>query len=111
MPGFEAKTKGLTEYAKTKLKQRWEQFREFLVPNQGSKNCKDIIFDMETKDRLQNGRGNAMLVAKSIYEACKYYELFQASGFTRCAIVSSYRPYIENIKGKVPGMTKLLRRI
>ena len=32
----------------------------------------DIIFDMATKDRLQNGRGNAMLVAGSIYEACKY---------------------------------------
>ena len=62
---------------------------------------------METKDRLQNGRGNAMLVAGSIYEACKYYELFQASGFTRCAIVSSYRPYIENIKGESTGDDKI----
>ncbi len=44
---------------------------------------KDIIFDMETKDRLQNGCGNAMLVAGNIYEACKYYELFQAAGFKK----------------------------
>ena len=105
---FEAKTKGLTEYAKTKLKQRWGTIQRVLSSKSRlEKIVKDIIFDMETKDRLQNGRGNAMLVAGSIYEACKYYELFQASGFTRCAIVSSYRPYIENIKGESTGDDKI----
>jgi type I restriction enzyme R subunit len=54
----------------------------------------DILLDMETKDRLQSGRGNAMLVAGSIYEACKYYELFQKSGFKKCAIITSYNPSI-----------------
>ena len=29
-----------------------------------------------TRPRLMDGHGNAMLVAGSIYEACKFYELF-----------------------------------
>ncbi len=36
----------------------------------------DILLDMETRDRLATGRGNAMLVSGSIYQACKFYELF-----------------------------------
>ena len=63
----------------------------------------DIIFDMETKDRLQNGRGNALLVAGSIYSACKYYELFQQAGFTKCAIITSYVPSTRQIKGETSG--------
>lgn len=47
-----------------------------------------------------------MLVAGSIYEACKYYELFQSAGFRRCAIVSSYRPNINDIKGETTGEDK-----
>lgn len=104
---FEAKTKGLTEYAKTKLKQRWGTIQKLLSSKSRlEKIVNDIILDMATKDRLQNGRGNAMLVAGSIYEACKYYELFQANGFTKCAIVSSYRPNINNIKGESTGEDK-----
>jgi type I restriction enzyme R subunit len=37
----------------------------------------DIIFDFSVKPRLSNQRGNAFLVASSIYEACKYFDLFQ----------------------------------
>ena len=59
----------------------------------------DIALDMETKDRLASGRGNAILVAGSIYQACRYYELFLDQGFTKCAIVTSYRPSIYDIKG------------
>ncbi len=33
-----------------------------------------------------------MLVASSIHEACQYYEIFQAQGFTKCAVVTSYEP-------------------
>ena len=35
---------------------------------------------MATKDRLQSGRGNALLVSGSIYQACKLYALFQEAG-------------------------------
>jgi len=104
---FEAKTKGLTDYAKAKLKQRWGTIQRVLSSKSRlEKIVNDIILDMETKDRLQNGRGNAILVAGSIYEACKYYELFQANGFKKCAIISSYRPNINDIKGESTGEDK-----
>ncbi len=40
----------------------------------------DILLDMETRPRLMSGRGNAMLVSGSIYQACKFYELFTSQG-------------------------------
>lgn len=105
---FETKTKGLTDFAKAKLKKRWGTMQRVLSSKSRlEKIVNDIIFDMETKDRLQNGRGNAMLVAGSIYEACKYYELFQANGFKRCAIISSYEPNINKIKGETTGEDKV----
>ena len=52
----------------------------------------DILLDMETKPRLMDGRGNAMLVGASIYQACKFYELFCQAGFKgKCAIVTILR--------------------
>jgi type I restriction enzyme R subunit len=104
---FEAKTRGLTDYAKNQLKQRWGTMQRVLSSKSRLEQIvKDIIFDMETKDRLQNGQGNAMLIAGSIYEACKYYELFQATGFTKCAMVTSYVPNIRDIKGETTGEDK-----
>jgi type I restriction enzyme R subunit len=101
---FDAKTKGLTDYAIVKLKQRWGTLQKVLSSKSRlEKIVNDIIFDMETKDRLQNGKGNAMLIAGSIYEACKYYELFQSQGFKKCAIVTSYSPNISDIKGETTG--------
>jgi len=63
----------------------------------------DILLDMATKDRLQSGAGNALLVSGSIYQACKYYELFQNTGFKKCAIITSYTPSIDDIKGESTG--------
>jgi len=104
---FEAKTRGLTEYAKSKLKQRWGTMQTILSSKSRLEQIvKDIIFDMETKDRLKSGRGNAMLVAGSIYEACKYYELFQAAGLKKCAVITSYNPHISDIKGETTGEDK-----
>jgi type I restriction enzyme R subunit len=67
---------------------------------------------MATKDRLQSGNGNALLVAGSIYEACKYYELFQDTDFTQCAIITSYKPTSQDIKGETSGegFTEKLRQ-
>lgn len=101
---FEAKTKGLTDYAKVKLKQRWGTLREVLSSQSRLEEIvNDIIFDLETKDRLQNGRGNAILVANDIYEACKYYELFQKKRLKKCAIITSYQPSINDLKGESTG--------
>ena len=98
---FEAKTKGLTEYAKMQLKQKWGTMQTVLSSQSRlEKIVADIMFDMETKDRLKSGHGNAFLVSGSIYEACKYYELFQNAGLKKCAIVTSYVPTTTDIKGE-----------
>jgi type I restriction enzyme R subunit len=102
---FEAKTKGLTDLAKAQLKARWGTLQKVL-------SCKerlemivnDILIDMNTKPRLMDGRGNALLVAGSIYEACKYYELFAKTELKgKCAIVTSYKPQVGDIKGETTG--------
>jgi len=101
---FDAKTKGLTTVAKTELKKRWGTMQEVLSSQSRlEKIVADIMLDMETKDRLQNGRGNAMLVSGSIYQACKYYELFQKAGLSRCAIITSFVPTTNDIKGESTG--------
>ena len=39
-----------------------------------------------------------MLVAGSIYQACKFYELFQETELKgKCAIVTSYEPAVGDI--------------
>jgi len=98
---FEAKTRGLTDYAKAELKKKWGTMQKVLSSESRlNKIVGDILLDMETKDRLMSGRGNAILVAGSIFEACKYYELFQNHSLKKCAIVTSYEPNIDAIKGE-----------
>jgi type I restriction enzyme, R subunit len=104
---FEAKTRNLTEYAKDKLKKRWGTMQKVLSSESRlGKIVADIIFDFETKDRLSSGRGNAILVASSIYEACKYYELFINKDFPRCAVITSYDGSSKSIKGESTGEDK-----
>lgn len=104
---FDTKTKGLTELSKAQLKKRWGTLKEvYSSEARLSKIVSDIIFDMEIKDRLNNDRGNALLVAASIYEACKYYKLFTDNGFTKCAIVTSYSAEISEIKGEATGESR-----
>ncbi len=101
---FDAKTKGLTEIAKTKLKRRWGTMQKVLSSQDRlNRIVDDILMDFEIKDRLQNGKGNAMLVSGSIYQACLYYETFQQKGFKRCAIITSYSPTLQSIKDENTG--------
>jgi type I restriction enzyme R subunit len=102
---FEAKTKGLTDLAKAQLKQRWGTLQKVLSSRDRlSKIVGDIMLDMETRDRLKSGHGNAMLIAGSIYEACKFYEMFDKTDLHgRCAIVTSYLPSAAKIKGEESG--------
>ena len=45
-----------------------------------------------------------MLVSGSIYQACKFYELFDKTDLAgKCAIVTSYRPSPADIKGEESG--------
>jgi type I restriction enzyme R subunit len=102
---FDAKTRGLTPLAKAQLKQKWGAMQRVLSSQSRlDKIVADIMLDMETRDRLKSGHGNAMLVAGSIYEACKFYEIFSKKGLKgKCAIVTSYTPYIADIKGEESG--------
>ena len=87
---FDVKTKGLTPRAKAKLKSMWATMQKvFSSRSRLEKIAIDIQFDFETKSRLMDGNGNAMLVADSVYSACKYYEIFQNIGFKKCAIITS----------------------
>ncbi|WP_297772592.1 type I restriction endonuclease subunit R [uncultured Roseovarius sp.] len=111
---FEAKTKGLTDMAKAQLKKRWGTLQKVLSSQSRlEKIVADILMDMETRDRLQSGRGNAMLVSSSIYQACKFFELFDKTDLAgKCAIVTSYKPSPNDIKGEESGegLTERLRQ-
>jgi len=110
---FDAKTKGLNDIARAQLKQRWGTMQKVLsAQGRLEKIVADILLDMETKDRLRSGHGNALLVSGSIYQACKFYELFVTHGFDRCAIVTSYKPSPADIKGEETGegLTERLRQ-
>jgi type I restriction enzyme R subunit len=51
-----------------------------------------------------DGRGNAMLVCSSVYQACKVYDMFSKTDFKdKCAIVTSYKPAASDIKGEESG--------
>lgn len=108
---FEAKTKGLTNLAKAQLKQKWGTMQRVLSSQSRlEKIAADILMDMETRDRLMSGHGNAMLISSSIYQACKFYELFDKTDLSgKCAIVTSYRPSPADIKGQsAEGLTEKL---
>lgn len=101
---FETKTAGLTDVAKTELKKKWGTMQRVL----GSKSrlekvVKDIVYDFDMIPMLSTGQGNALLVSGSIYQACKYYELFQSTGFKKCAIITSYEPHHGDLKGETTG--------
>ncbi len=102
---FEAKTRGLSDIAKTQLKQKWGTMQKVLSSQSRLEQIvKDILLDMDTKPRLMDGRGNAMLVCASIYQACKVYELFSRTDLAdKCAIITSYQPSPADIKGEESG--------
>ena len=102
---FEAKTRSLSELAKSQLKKRWGTLRNVLSSQSRLEMIvNDILMDMETKPRLMDGRGNAMLVCASIYQACKTYELLSRTDLAgKCAIVTSYKPGPADIKGEETG--------
>ncbi|MFH5230820.1 type I restriction endonuclease subunit R [Antrihabitans spumae] len=111
---FEAKTKGMTDLSRAELKKRWGTMQKVVSSEPRSRQIvNDILLDMETKPRLSDGRGNAMLVGASIYQACKFYELFSQAGFKgKCAIVTSYEPQAGDIskEDSGEGATEKLRQ-
>jgi type I restriction enzyme R subunit len=102
---FEAKTKGLNDWQKDELKKKWGTMQNVLSSkSRMDRVVSDIIFDFSVKPRLSSERGNALLVASSIYEACKYFSLFQKTSFkNKCAVVTSYNPNAQDVTKEETG--------
>ncbi|MGB2534050.1 MAG: type I restriction endonuclease subunit R [Candidatus Puniceispirillum sp.] len=96
---FEAKTRGLSNWQKDALKKQWGTMQTVLSSrSRMDRIVADIVFDFTTKPRLSSSRGNAILIANSIFEACCYFKLFNQTGFRdRCALVTSYSPHASDI--------------
>ena len=91
---FEQKTRNLNNFQKALVRKRWATMEE-LMSAAGRKReiIADIIGDFALKPRLNNDRGTAILVAASIYDACHYFRLFQATSFGPCCgIITSFEP-------------------
>ena len=96
---FDAKTKGLNDWQKDELKKQWGTMQSVLSSaSRMDRVVSDIVFDFSVKPRLSSERGNAILVASSIYEACKFFTLFQKTPFKgKCAVVTSYNPLAKDV--------------
>lgn len=102
---FESKTKGLNDFQKHELKIRWGTMQQVLSSKSRlEKIVKDIEFDFGVKPRLKTEFGNAILVASSIYEATRYYEMFQDTFLKdKCALITSYNPATKDIATEDTG--------
>jgi type I restriction enzyme R subunit len=91
---FETKTKGLNNFQKSVLRKRWATMEELMSSGERKQRIiADINHDFGVRPRLNNGRGTAILVAASIYDACHYYRLFQNTPLgAHCGLITSYEP-------------------
>ena len=96
---FDAKTKGLNDWQKDELKKQWGTMQNVLSSRaRMDRVVSDIVFDFSVRPRLSSERGNAILVASSIYEASKYFTLFQKTPLkNKCAVVTSYNPLSRDV--------------
>lgn len=97
---FEVVSKDLNDWQKQELKRQWGTMQSVLSSeSRMRKVVQDVFRDFKRKPRLSGGRGNAMLVASSIYEACKYFQLFQSTPYfkNRCGIITSYNPQAKDV--------------
>jgi type I restriction enzyme R subunit len=102
---FEAHTAGLSSVAKAALKDRWVKLEKlFSSKERMQRIVADICMDMDIKAALSLGYGNAMLVADSIYQAYRYWDLLQSTSLKdNCAVITSYDANISDIKGETTG--------
>lgn len=91
---FAQKTQGLNNFKKAIIRKRWATMEELMsAEERKSRIAASIIHDFDTKPRLNDDRGTAILVAASIYDACHYYRIFQGKAFGQyCGIITSFEP-------------------
>jgi type I restriction enzyme R subunit len=102
---FGESTKGSNDFQIRELKQKWGTMQHVLSSKTRSeKIIQDIIYDFKIKPRLSSSFGNAILVAGSIYEATRYYEMFQKTPLKgKCALITSYNPATRDITTEDTG--------
>lgn len=101
---FEHATKALNNFQRAVLRQRWATMEDLMSAGERKQRIiASIIQDFSLKNRLNNDRGTAILIAPSIYDACHYYRLFQNTSFGRyCGIITSYEPNHNSISREPP---------
>ena len=89
---FAGKTERLTPKAKERLKDRWAKLQHlFSSKERVERIARDICWDMGQKPALRDGWGNAMLIADSVYQAYRYWDVFQRTELKdHCAVVTSF---------------------
>jgi type I restriction enzyme R subunit len=106
---FERKTRGMSDLSKAQLRKRWATVQKVTSSEPRIRMIvNDILDDLESKPRLMDGRGNALLVCSSVYQACKFYDLFTqfGLGYDQVAIVTSYVPNASDISKEDSGEGK-----
>ena len=91
---FARKTKTLNNFQKAIIRKRWATMEELMsAEERKARIAASIIHDFDTKPRLNDDRGTAILVAASIYDACHYYRIFQGKPFGQyCGVITSFEP-------------------
>ena len=91
---FARKTKTLNNFQKAIIRKRWATMEELMsAEERKARIAASIIHDFDTKPRLNDDRGTAILVAASIYDACHYYRIFQNKPFGEyCGVITSFEP-------------------
>lgn len=109
---FKSKTKGLNDYQKNLLKRKWGTMQSVLSSKSRiEKIVRDVEYDFTVKPRINSESGNAILVAGSIYEACKYYKFFRETGLRdKCAIITSYNPSSRDIVSEDTGESTVTQK-
>lgn len=105
---FQIHTQGMTDLTKHQLKKRWATIKAVESAEPRARQiAADILMDMARMPRLMDGRGNAMLVCSSVYQACKFYDIFSRSELAgKVAIVTSYEPNASKISKEDSGAGK-----
>lgn len=89
---FANKTRHLNNFQKAALRKRWATMEELLSSGERKERIiYSILEDFDTRRRLSDGRGTAILVADEIYDACHYFRLFKNKSFGKhVGIITSF---------------------
>ena len=100
-----SKTAELNPWQQRELKRQWGTLQNVLSSkSRMNRIVADIVFDFSVRERLASQRGNAILVASSIYEACRYFELFNETELKgKCAVITSYDPKAADVTKEEVG--------